>query len=324
MCETSSRWDMYWVTEDMPMMRHAMKQAGLAGLLLMFGAWLAGCTAVNTFPLAARSGDTISVMIGGSEQARKETLSATLTDAAGGVWDLQALGKVRSVFNLRADGRAHGMHYSSYLDSYISWSNGHEPVQTVLVADLPTGLSPGNATLTVGLGVTDNSSGAPDPSSIQLEILPGSGSSNNFSRRSGGGTTTPADLQALEPAPHAKLTFGNGSIIGAVALIIDVDQSVVNLDDLNVYVPESTVRGSFVDPGAFGDKQRMVYWRQDGDRLYIDVIAPQGIDSRYLQMFVMHPRGLSGSPAFSITSASVYDVNGQPLAVQPQLAYSPQ
>lgn len=291
-------------------------------MMLLLLAWLtSGCTAVNTFPMAARSGDTISVMVGGSELARKETIDAVLTDSAGGVYDLQALGLVRSVFNLRADGRAHGTHYSPYLDSFISWSNGHEPVQTVLVADLPSNLNPGNATLAVSLNVTDNSSGVSDPASIQLEILPGTGSSNTFRRRTGGGGSVMADLPALEPAPHAKLTFGTGTIIGAASVVIDVDQSVVNMDDLNVYVPEATVRGSFADPGAFGDKQRMIYWRHDGDRLYIDILAPQGINSRYLQVFVVHPRGLSGSPSFSIVSVTVYDINGQPLAVTPQLAY---
>lgn len=304
------------------MLRQVIKQVMFSGLLLMIGAWLAGCTAVNTFPMAARSGDTISVMIGGSEQARKETIGAVLTDSAGGQYDLQALGLVRSVFNLRADGRAHGMHYSSYLDSYISWGFGHEPVQTVLVANLPTGLAPGQATLAVSLNVSDNSSGAGDPANIQLEILQGAGTPNMFSRKSGT-STVPADLLALEPAPHAKLTFGTGASIGAASLVIDVDQSVVNLNDLNVYVPESTVRGSFVSPGAFGDKQRMVYWRQDGDRLYVDILAPQGIDSRYLQLFVVHPRGLASTPNISLVSSAVYDINGQPLSVQPVLTYTP-
>lgn len=304
-------------------MSHKFNQLCLWGWVLLFGLWLGGCTAVNTFPIAARSGDTISVMIGGSEKANKQTVTASLTDSAGGVWDLKAQGLVRSVFNLRADGRAHGLHYSSYLDTFYSWSAGHEPVQTVLVADLPAGLSVGNATLTIRLNVTDNSSGVSDPVNIALEILPGAGTSNNFARKSGNGGSVPADLLALEPAPHAKLTFGTGTVVGAVSVIIDVDQSVVNMNDLNVYVPESTVRGTFSSPGAFGDKQRMVYWRQDGDRLFVDIIAPQGIESRYLQAFVVHPRGLAGSPGFSLVSAVAYDINGQSITVQPMLAYTP-
>lgn len=296
----------------------------LPGIVLaLFVGFASGCTAVNTFPIAARAGDTVSVMIGGSEQARKETVGAVLTDSVGGQYDLQALGLVRSVFNLRADGRAHGLHYADYLDSYISWSYRHEPVQTVLVADLPAGLNTGDATLSITPNVSDNSSGVGESVDIRLEVLPGTGASNAFRRQTGNGSAA-ADLQALEPAPHAKLTFAAGTTIGAASVVLDVDQSAVNLDDLNIYVPESTVRGSFGDPGAFGDKQRMVYWRHDGDRLHIDIVAPQGIDGRYLQVFVVHPRGLAAPPNFSVQSAAVYDPDGNALSVQPQLLYAAQ
>ncbi len=299
-----------------------VRLGAMALLLLGWLIGLGGCTAVNTFPMAARSGDTISVMIGGSELARKETIGAVLTDASGGQHDLQALGLVRSVFNLRPDGRAEGLHYSDYLDTYISWFFGHEPVQTVLVADLPTGLPPGIATLAVNLNASDNSSGIGDPARIKLEVLSGAGAADSFLRKTTQGPT-PADLLALEPAPYAKLTFPAGAIIGAADLVIDVDQSAVNLDDLNVYVPESTVRGSVGDPGAFGDKQRMVYWHHDTNRLYIDIVAPQGIDGRFLMLYVMHPRDLPASPNFALNSATVYDLNGQPQSIQPVLTYMP-
>lgn len=304
---------------------HAISSMRAFGIVLSFVlAWLlGGCAAVNTFPTAARAGDTISVMVGGSEHARKETIGAVLTDVNGGMWDLQALGLVRSVFNLRADGRAHGMHYSSFTHLNISWEFGHEPVQTVLIADLPPGVPPGAATLEIRLNVSDNSSGIADPFQVRLEVLAGSGAATNFARKSGSGPV-PADLQAMEPAPHAKLTFAPGVTLGAASLVVDVDQAVVNLDDLNVYSPEATVRGSFSATGAFGDKQRQIYWRHDGDRLYIDIVAPQGIDGRYLQAFILHPRGLAAAPGFSLLSSAVYDVNGQLLSTQPQLAYYPQ
>lgn len=292
------------------------------GVLLF--AWLAvlsGCAAVNTFPTIARSGDTVSVMVGGSENARKETIGVMLTDAAGGQWDLQALGLVRSVFNLRPDGRAHGMHYSPYGDLYVSWLFGHEPVQTVLVVDLPLDAQPGQATLTVSLNVNDNSSGISDPFAVRFEIIPGVGVASDF-RRKTGSTPEPANFADLEPAPNLKISFGSGVTVGAASLVVDVDQGAVNLDDLNVYVPEATLRGNFSTVGAFGDKQRMVYWRHDGDRLYIDVVAPQGVDSRFLQLFVVHPRGLATSPNFTIQSVAAYDVNGNTLSLQPRLVYA--
>jgi len=298
----------------------------LLGLFALCGGLLlSACTSVNTFPNIARPGDTFSFMVGGSAQAQKENISITLTDAGGQVFDLQALGRVRSVFNLRADGRAVGQHYSPYLDSYISWAFGHEPLQTVMVADLPGNAAPGHATLTVTLnGITDNSSGTgAGPFTVSLEIIPGSGSSEQFLRRTLSGKS-PVNFTRLETAPNAQVSFGTGiSPIGAASLVIGFDETAVNPNDLNLYVPESTVRGSYGDPGAFGKTQRMVYWHQDGQNLYVDIIAPQGIDPRYLQFYIVHPQGLAGSPAFNIVSAQVYGTDGNPIDVAPVLTYSP-
>ena len=284
---------------------------------------LQGCASVNTFPTIARQGDTVSIMIGGTEKARKETISVVLTDSAGVDWDLKSLGLVRSVFNLRTDGRAVGAHYSPYLDSYISWSEGHEPVQTVLVVDIPAGVSTGFSTLVIDTFVDDDSSGVALPYSINLEIIDGAGSSDEFIRNTALSGQQPVDFNALEPAPHAKISFGitDGVVIGAVSLVVDFDETVVNPDDINIYVPESNVRGSVVDPGAFGTTQRMVYWHQDGLQLYIDIIAPQGINQAFLKAYIVHPQDVTGNPNFTITSSRIYDVNGYEISLTPNLEY---
>ena len=299
---------------------------GFVTLTLLFQ----GCAAVNTFPMAARPGDTVSVMVGGSEKANEATTDVTLTDAAGTPWDLQALGLVRSVFNLRADHRAHGTHYSPWLDSEFSWIKGHEPVQTVLVIDIPSvnnaaanNAAPGPATLTVNTNVDDDSSGVFTPFNIALDILDSTldtsliGSSDEFLRKNIFPPTVAASFEDLEPAPHAKISFGDGrgglgtSSFGAASVIVDFDDTVVNGGDLNVYVSESTVKGTQSNQtGPFGGKQRMVYWRQSGSQLLIDVIAPQGIEGRYLQMYVLHPRGLAGDPMLNLSSVTYYNLDG--------------
>lgn len=290
------------------------------GAALVFLA-LQACTSVNTFPTIARAGDTVSVMIGSSELARKETVDVTLRDVNGQRWDLKALGLVRSVFNLRMDGRAEGMHYSSYLDSDISWMAGHEPVQTVLVVDLPLDAAPGAARLIISLNADDNSSGVGDPFPVAVEILPGTGSQDQFLRKDALlNASVPADLRKLEPSPHAKISFSSGSIIGAASLKIAFDSAVLNGSDINVYAPESAVRRS---GSAFGQTQRMVYWRQDGQYLYIDIVAPQGVDGKYLQLFVVHPRNLSAPPDLVMTDVEVYDVEGSSMFIQPTLQYFP-
>jgi hypothetical protein len=283
---------------------------------------LPGCVSVNTFPAIAHPGDTVSMMIGGSANANKSNVSVTFTDASNQTWDLQAQGLVRSVFNLRPDGRANGQHYSSHLDTYISWFYGHEPVQTVLVADVPQGAAAGQGKMTVALNVSDDSSWVDSPFNVELEIIPGTGASEQFMRHTINGSQ-PGDLSRLETAPNAKVTFGGSTLIGAASLVLSFDPGVVNPNDLNVYVPESTVRGSSNPPSPFGKTQRMVYWHQDGQKLYVDIVAPQGIDPRYLQFFVVHPRGLAGSPNFSLVSATVYDTSGFSIAVTPVLTYTP-
>jgi len=287
---------------------------------------LAGCSSTTTFPKIARAGDTVSFMVGGSEQTRKQNVTVKLTDANNQVFDLQALGLVRSVFNLRPEGRAVGMHYSYYLDSYVSWSFGHEPLQTVMVTNLPASAATGLATLTVGLvGVSDNSSGKGNgPFNVKLEIIPNAGAPDPIKYFAPSGSPVPVDFSRLETAPNAKVSFGSsGTAIGAASLVIDFDETIVNPNDINLYVPESTVRGNAANPGAFGMTQRMVYWHQDGHSLYVDIVAPQGIDPRYLQFYVVHPQGLAGSPAFSILSAQVYGTDGYPIGVTPVLTYSP-
>ncbi len=67
----------------------------------------------------------------------------------------------------------------------------------------------------------------------------------------------------------------------------------------------------------------MLYWHQDEQKLYVDIIAPQGINPRYLQLYIVHPPGLAGSPAFSILSAQVYGTDGNPVSITPTLAYPP-
>lgn len=296
----------------------------LAATLLGIAAVLAGCTSVNTFPTVARAGDTVSVMVGGSDKARKATINASFTDASNRTWDLKSLGLVRSVFNLRADGRANGTHYSPYIDSNISWLMGHEPVQTVMVADIPSGAAPGPGHLTISLNASDNSSGVADPFTVNLEIVSGTGSSDQLLRQDSSGSPVGVDFSRLEAAPYAKIGFANSSTdIGAASLVLSFNTAVLNPNDVDVYVPEAIIRDPNDTPVMFGKTQRMVYWHQNGQQLNVDIVAPQGVKSRYLQVFVVHPRGLSSSPNFQIVSASVYDVNGNVINIQPSLVYFP-
>jgi hypothetical protein len=290
--------------------------AGLLAALL----FLQGCAAVHTFPTVARAGDTVSVLVGGSAQARKEQASVVLTDAQGMHWDLQSLGLVRSLFNVRSDGRALGLLDAGPLEAISPWAFGHEPLQTVLVTDLPDSLPAGMASLSVQLNVSDNSSGASQVMTMGLEIIPGAAQPDTFDYLNvGAGGVAAANFARLEPAPHAEVKFGAGTeVIGAATLRIDFDPGTLEAKDLNVYVPELLSRDM---AGGFGSAQRMVYWRAEAGQLQVDIIAPQGIAAMFLKLYVLHAS--AGNPGFHLAAASFYDTAGFPMLLPAQLQYFP-
>lgn len=296
---------------------------------------ISACAGVNTFPTVARQGDTVSVMVGGSEKANKNTISATMTDSNNVVWDLVSLGLVRSVFNLRADGLASGNHYSHYIEIENPWTNAHEPIQTVLVFDVPVGAAEGVSTLSLNLNTDDDSSGVVQPFSINLEVLPSLlGSQDQFLRQDFSEAQYPLDFTRLEQAPYAKISFGTGTgrgyvsatpneTLGAAEMIIDFDDTIVSGNDINVYVPESTQRGDILNTGQFGDHQRMVSWKIVGNQLHIYVIAPKGIEDKYLQVYIIHPQDLPSDPMLNLISTTGYDLNGNEISATPQFSYHP-
>ena len=115
---------------------------------------LQACASVNTFPTLARAGSTVSVLVGGSDDARKETTAVTLTDINGGIWDLKAMGLVRSLFNVQMDNKSVGKNYSSFLDTFTPWSYGHEQLQSVLITDLPPSLPVGAAKIEINTNIS--------------------------------------------------------------------------------------------------------------------------------------------------------------------------
>ena len=289
--------------------------------IFLFFILLQGCAGVNTFPTMARAGDTVSLMVGGSEDARKDAISITLIDFNDNEWDLQALGLVRTVFSVRPDGLSEGLNYSSYLDLALPWLFGHEAIQTILVIDVPDGVAPGLASVNVSTNTTDNSAGIGTNYIINLEIIAGTGSTDNFLFKHPIEGDASTDFSRLEPLPYGKISFLPDTIIGAASFVVDFDETIVNSDSLTLYVPQSTVRNP--DTGNLDKVQRMVNWRQDGQQFFIDIVAPQGINSVYLNMYILHPRGLSGVPDFNLLSAQIYDINGNLISLSPVFEYIP-
>lgn len=180
-----------------------------------------GCASMQPLSSYARSGDTVTVSLGGTDSnalasiVKKENVTVTITDAAGANYPV----KVRNVFRIYGDPSSKYA-YRSVLDNefFEGFVLPHQG-QWMAILDLidpasgqPLPLAVGKATLAVaspslqpwfdypGWGWTWTNGNL---SSIPIEILAGSGSPNPLNYMA---PITTYPLDALEPGPQIEVT----------------------------------------------------------------------------------------------------------------------
>jgi hypothetical protein len=217
-----------------------MKKINLATLIILIFFLQSGCTSLQTFPVAARAGDTVSVALGSYDNMNTSNISVEFlpTGASpGGGISLTP----RSVFRLYVDNTSRAVQNPTLFLGNVIRSSGHAPWLNVLVVDLPsilnTGLTPIDGQLLVtrkngpgtspiypghGTDLPDFwddpaiSGGGEDKIRIALTVLPtgltetGNGSPTVFQYELGGDLATPGivqtgNLPALAPLPHAVI-----------------------------------------------------------------------------------------------------------------------
>ena len=182
--------------------------------ICVLGILSAGCTALNTFPNAARSGDTITLAVGSPDGMTRANTTATFApdanlDKIPDVTPVDITPSIKSIFKLYAD-RASSVYQFGSTTGSLTNSAGHEPWLTVvaldLVApDLPLGLPVGPGIIQFDTTATYPGIGSHiNDVPISIEILPGTGSSANFDYELGIGATETGDLTALEALPRAE------------------------------------------------------------------------------------------------------------------------
>jgi hypothetical protein len=266
---------------------------------------LQACTTLQTFPHAARAGDTISIAVGSAVGMTKDSSNTTAVYVAdsGGTYPVT----IRSVFNLYPDKKS-ALYQSNSQTLNIIASANHEAWQTVMVIDLPSDIP-------VGTGSIHITSVATYPSvtshindmAIGLQIIPGSGESNPFTYEFGTGSSLPGKLSLLEPLPHALITPPvNGSYYGAIQMKLTLSTSAPNP------LTEADLRVEFDDmtPGTVSN--RNVSWSINNNELTVMLISPggglQAVESRF--SVIPYPK-FNFTSVPTITSVQFFDVDGQ-------------
>ncbi|MFA5027202.1 MAG: hypothetical protein WC713_04955 [Candidatus Methylomirabilota bacterium] len=189
----------------------------MAGKCIAVGALvvlvLAGCTGIQTFPTAARPGDTVLLPLGWGAALGRESVTVTVLPAAGSPVTLgPGDPRIRALVRLYPDpasrlivgsetGQGLGVNAAAYgalLQQRITGADREWWLQ-VLCLDLPPGLPAGPATLVVA--------GPAGEQRVSLEILEGSGLPAGLASFGLDLSRAAGALATLERAPHTTMRF---------------------------------------------------------------------------------------------------------------------
>ena len=143
-------------------------------VLIIAGFFGTGCTALKTFPQAARGGDTIALAVGSPDGMTRANTTATFTSDSDGI-PIDITANIRSIFKLYAD-KASSIYAKFSTTASIVNTSGHEPWVTIVALDLPTGLSTGPGQIQFNTPAAYPTIGSHiNNFPVALEILPGTG-----------------------------------------------------------------------------------------------------------------------------------------------------
>ena len=313
-------------------------------LLLAF-IYLQGCVAVQSFPTAARAGDTVTLAIGSLEGANKNNLTVSFeSDANPGV-HVDLTNNIRSVFNLYPDKtssanlKVSGTTGHSYL---TSWS-AHGMWLTVIALDLPRTLLTGTGKITVipdPAVVPANNAKKVEDVPIAIDILPevnlGDAQpalfeyfDNNFTPESVGILTELQPMkQILIRSPRKSGIYSlTSQRVSAAVYVINVPM--VNLLIPGIHAPASALTiikdDNFYDYGQSAAPdgsdvivaaQTQMFWKKEGDNITVMFISHTNkLDSSFIRFSIVPSSpnyfDFTGTGLSQIISTTFYDENGQ-------------
>ncbi|MBI3561152.1 MAG: hypothetical protein HY080_05480 [Gammaproteobacteria bacterium] len=197
--------------------QHTISSITIGILLLSLG----GCASMQPLSNLARSGDTVTISLGGTDSnaltpiLKKEEVSVTITDAAGRAYPV----KLRNLFRVYSDPTSHYDYVATGSDNQIETYVSPHQGQWMAVLDLvdpvsaqPLPLAAGQANFAVSSPKLQTWVDYPgygwkwtngDLSAIPIEIITGNGAPNPLNYLT---PVSYSPLNGLEPEPQVEIT----------------------------------------------------------------------------------------------------------------------
>ncbi len=279
-----------------------------------------GCVGVQTFTPAARPGDTVALAVGWQKNLERQNITVTITDALGAVTTYAPNDiHVRSIINMYPDPVSRAIvgtmtkqdlgyqatNTGSLINTFVTSSSTGEHDndwwQTTMLLDLPTTLATGAATI----AIIDSGGATIQPTN--LTIVPGAGSSNDFTVYAPwGGTpsllsTWPVLLGSMERADRYTVTF---------ATYTDANGNYVIPHSMQMQFTHTPGVGKTWVVNPRGDIKNVV-WHDDGTNITVILTPTQGTTLAQMLDFKFYLAG--GITGLTQTGLKAYDVNGLPM-----------
>lgn len=285
---------------------------------------LQGCVSIQSFPTAARAGDTITLAVGSQDGLTADTVQV-LYFAEGQSTSRDLTPDIRSVFKVMPDKTSYTWQYQAgQLNNY----SGHRPWLNVIALDLPEDLPVGNGYFKIVLddSVIEPNPGlvAPvEPEQIAIEILPGDGSPSLFQYKPYTFSSSPSNgnLEDLESLRRVILRYAgnpyyNGEEVAAAEYRIKLP---VNGDPADL--SDSDIRVVWDDKPGDEIMQVQLSWSRQYDELTVNVVTnpPPGMQYRVRQIrfsVIITYGGLDPSVVPQLLSYRYFDNNGNEITPQ--------
>jgi len=299
----------------------------LLPLVLLLG----GCMALQPFPQAARSGDTVTLAVGSFDGMTRVNTQAFFVSDADPLTQVDLTTGIRAVFNLYADRASPSYSTQTAFTGENFKYLHHETWETVIALDLPLGLLTGPGTITfqttlptpVALEPTALGN-YPDLNtiSIPMEILPGTGTASTFDYATTSGGVLSGSLRALRPQrqalvrpPVADTGLVWGSTYGAVEFTIALSM----VDNLGGVVDENSIRLVTQDVTTFTKSKAQMTWSYDGAQLKVLFLSAPGKLQYYEPRFSIVAETAEFTSTPVINSVRYYDINGVETTIAPAI-----
>ena len=287
--------------------------------------FLNGCVTGQAFSKMGRQGDTITLAVGSPDgMTKSNTVVQFISDIDSSTYDLP----IRSLIRIRPDNTSYTALFDGQFLANIEKFSSHSAWLSVLVIDLPNGMTVGNGKVYVTTAGTYGIGNGVNTETIDLEIIEGQGSAATFDYFNGvsTGVTLSGDLFLLEPLtqvvvrpPLRENWLYISTQFAAVEIKVNVPMQTLGGDNVslnNVRVVHDDMTYSNLA------SQTQMYWSKNGDDIFVVFISPIGTMSYFEPRFsVVLNIGneFVSVPGPLITSITHYDVNGNVILAEAPL-----